>query len=76
MFEFAFITFIRFFIITSYFSLSCFMYGEPIDDNEEHFVKKILFGVTENIAITNDCKKIQLDTHQSLKFYNNDGLKE
>lgn len=52
------------------------MYGEPISENEEHFVRKILFETAENIAITNDYKKIQLKTHQSLKFYNNDGLKE
>jgi hypothetical protein len=52
------------------------MYGVPIDDDEENLIKKILFGVAENIAITNDCKKIRLDTHRSLKFYNHDGLKE
>ena len=53
-----------------------YMYGEPIDDNEEKLIKKILFETVDNVAISNDCKKIQLDTHQSLKFYNNDGLKE
>jgi len=52
------------------------MYGEPINDNEENLIKKILFETAENIAITNNCKKIQLDTHQSLRFFNYDGLKE
>ena len=52
-----------------------YMYGEPIDDNEEMIIKKILFETVDNIAILNDCKKIQLDTHQNLKFYNNDELK-
>lgn len=52
------------------------MYSNPIDNNEEKLIKKILFETAENIAITNDCKKIRLDTHQSLKFYNNNELKE
>lgn len=52
------------------------MYGEPISENEEKFIKKILFGIADDIAITNDCKKIRLDTHQTLKSYNNNGLKE
>lgn len=53
-----------------------YMYGEPINNDEENLVKKILFETAENIAVTNNCKKIRLDTHESLRFYNNNGLKE
>lgn len=46
------------------------IYGEPIDNDEEHLVRKILFGIVENIAISNGCKKIRYDTDPDLILYN------
>lgn len=52
------------------------IYGVPIDEYEEYMVKKIMFGIVQNIAEENNCKKIQLNTHQNLKIYNIDRLNE
>lgn len=51
-------------------------FGEPIDEEEAELIMKILFEIVENIGKENGCKKIRLETHQSLKYYENDKLDE
>lgn len=52
------------------------IYGNPIDDDEEYLVRKILFSIAKNIAIVNGCKKMRYDTDPDLILYNNHELKK
>ena len=47
-----------------------------INKNDKKNIKKILFGLAENIAIINNCNKICLDIDSNLKYYKYDNLEE
>lgn len=67
----------KYFINTDIFAFDNLnMYGTSINKNDEKNVKKILFGLAENIAIINNCNKICLDIDSNLKYYKYDNLKE
>jgi hypothetical protein len=53
-----------------------YMYSEPINRSDELEIKRILFGLAENIAKENNYDKICLDVHSNLKYYKSDGLDE
>jgi hypothetical protein len=53
-----------------------YMYGNPIDSLNELEIKRIMFGLAENIAIENNYDIISLDVHSNLKFYKAYGLEK
>jgi hypothetical protein len=51
------------------------MYGSPINKTDELELRRILFGLTENVAKENNFTKICLEVHTNLRLYEAYNLK-
>lgn len=52
------------------------IYGNPISEEEEIEIKRIIFGIAEDLAKMYNYNKIQFDTHQNLKFWYDNKINE